>query len=86
MVDAILRTNRLKRERAACRDKAMEVLDIVGLTQSADRMVSSISQEEKKRTAIALALATEPEIIFLDEPAAGINPDETEGLTELIKN
>ncbi|WP_413021049.1 ABC transporter ATP-binding protein [Peribacillus frigoritolerans] len=85
LADAILRTKRLKREEAACRDKAMEVLDIVGLTESADRMVSNISQEEKKRTAIALALATEPEIIFLDEPAAGINPDETEGLTELIK-
>jgi branched-chain amino acid transport system ATP-binding protein len=83
--NVILRTKRLKREEAACRDKAMEVLNIVGLTESADRMVSSISQEEKKRTAIALALATEPEIIFLDEPAAGINPDETEGLTELIK-
>ncbi len=85
LVDAILRTKRLKREEAACMDKAMEVLDIVGLTKSADRMVANISQEEKKRTAIALALATEPEIIFLDEPAAGINPDETEGLTELIK-
>ncbi|MFD9625563.1 ABC transporter ATP-binding protein [Peribacillus muralis] len=85
LVDAILRTKRLKREEAACFDKAMEVLDIVGLTKSAERMVANISQEEKKRTAIALALATEPEIIFLDEPAAGINPDETEGLTELIK-
>lgn len=85
LVDAILRTRRLKREEAACRDKALEVLKIVGLTDVANKMVSSISQEEKKRTAIALALATDPEIIFLDEPAAGINPDETEGLTELIK-
>ncbi|MFD4929193.1 ABC transporter ATP-binding protein [Peribacillus butanolivorans] len=85
LVDAILRTKRLKREEAACRDKAMEVLEIVGLTDVADKIVASVSQEEKKRTAIALALATDPEIIFLDEPAAGINPDETEGLTVLIK-
>ncbi|MFJ7754711.1 ABC transporter ATP-binding protein [Peribacillus muralis] len=85
LADAIFRSKRLKREEAACRDKAMEALKVVGLTKSADKIVAGISQEEKKRTAIALALATEPEIIFLDEPAAGINPDETEGLTELIK-
>lgn len=48
-------------------------------------MVSDLSQEEKKRTAIALALATEPQIIFLDEPAAGINPEETEKLGQLMK-
>lgn len=39
----------------------------------------------EKRTAFALALATEPEIVFLDEPAAGVNPDETEGLAQLMK-
>jgi branched-chain amino acid transport system ATP-binding protein len=47
-------------------------------------VVANISQEEKKRVAFALALATEPEIVFLDEPAAGINPDETEGLADLM--
>ncbi|WP_285766852.1 ABC transporter ATP-binding protein [Peribacillus sp. SI8-4] len=85
LADAIFRTKRLKREEMACREKAMEALGVVGLTKAADKIVAGISQEEKKRTAIALALATEPEILFLDEPAAGINPDETEGLTELIK-
>lgn len=85
LFDAILRTKRLKREEEACRDKAVEVLEIVGLTHAAGKMVGSISQEEKKRTAIALALATDPEIIFLDEPAAGINSDETHGLINLIK-
>ena len=85
LADAIFRTKRLKREENECLVKAKEVLKMVGLTNRADKLVSSITQEEKKRTAIALALATDPEILFLDEPAAGINPDETEGLTNLIR-
>ena len=85
LLDAILRTKRLKREEKQCVDKALEVLRFVGLESLSYRLISGISQEEKKRVAFALALATDPEIVFLDEPAAGINPDETEGLTELIK-
>ena len=85
LADAIFRTKRLKREENDCLVKAKEVLKMVGLTNRADKLVSSITQEEKKRTAIALALATDPEILFLDEPAAGINPHETEGLTNLIR-
>ncbi|UOR11476.1 ABC transporter ATP-binding protein [Halobacillus amylolyticus] len=85
LVDAILRTKRFKREEQKCRDKAMEVLEFVGLTSIADKMAANVTQEEKKRVAFALALATDPEIVFLDEPAAGINPDETEGLAELMR-
>ena len=48
-------------------------------------MVLDISQEERKRVAFALALATEPKLVLLDEPAAGVNPEETEGLAELIR-
>jgi len=85
LLDAILRTKRLKQEEKQCRDKAIEVLDFVGLTDVANKLAGSLSQEEKKRVAFALGLATNPEIIFLDEPAAGVNPDETEGLAELMK-
>lgn len=85
LVDAIFRTKRLKKEEAQCKEKALEVLEFVGLTDIASQVVANISQEEKKRTAIALALATDPEIVLLDEPAAGINPDETEGLELLIQ-
>ncbi|SEQ62147.1 ABC transporter ATP-binding protein [Piscibacillus halophilus] len=83
--DAILRTPRLKREEQKCLDKAYEVLDFVNLTNHAHSVVENLTQEEKKRVAFALALATEPELVFLDEPAAGVNPDETEGLAELMK-
>jgi branched-chain amino acid transport system ATP-binding protein len=85
LIDAILRTKRLKAEEKKCKEKAMEVLDFVGLTHVAQRQAAGISQEEKKRVAFALALATDPEIIFLDEPAAGVNPDETEGLALLME-
>lgn len=85
LLDAIFRTPRLKREENQCRDKAMEVLEFVDLKNTANKLVGNLTQEEKKRTAFALALATDPEIVFLDEPAAGVNPDETEGLAELMK-
>ncbi|WP_075981189.1 ABC transporter ATP-binding protein [Bacillus massilinigeriensis] len=85
LVDAIFRTKRLKREEEKCREKAMEVLEFVGLSDAANKLVAGISQEEKKRAAFALALATDPEIVFLDEPAAGVNPDETEGLALLMQ-
>ncbi|MFB4160912.1 ABC transporter ATP-binding protein [Geomicrobium sp. JSM 1781026] len=83
--DAIFQTRRLKREEEKCRQTAEEVLDFVELSGQADRLVQDISQEAKKRVAVALALATDPEIVFLDEPAAGINPDETDGLAMLIR-
>ncbi|MDQ1146334.1 branched-chain amino acid transport system ATP-binding protein [Bacillus sp. SORGH_AS 510] len=85
LLDAVLRTPRLKSEEKQCREKAMEVLEFVDLNHTANKLVGSLTQEEKKRTAFALALATDPEIVFLDEPAAGVNPDETEGLAELMK-
>lgn len=85
LLDAVLRTKRLKSEEKQCRDKAMEVLDFVDLTHMAQKQAGGISQEEKKRVAFALALATDPEIVFLDEPAAGVNPDETEGLALLMQ-
>jgi branched-chain amino acid transport system ATP-binding protein len=85
LLDAVFRTKRLKREEEQCREKAFEVIRFTGLEKVAGKLVGSLTQEEKKRTAFALALATEPEIVFLDEPAAGVNPDETEGLAELMK-
>ncbi|MHA6252220.1 ABC transporter ATP-binding protein [Oceanobacillus sp. CAU 1775] len=85
LFDAIFRTPREKREEKAAFEKAMEVLDFVGITHLAKLPVASISQEAKKRTACALALATEPSIVFLDELAAGTNSDETDRLALLMK-
>jgi len=85
LLDAVLRTKRYKEEEQKCRDKAMEVLEFVELTHVRDELAVNISQEEKKRVAFALALATDPEVVFLDEPTAGINPGETEGLAALME-
>ncbi len=84
LVDSILRTKRHRKEMNECKEKAFEVLNFVGLAHLENRFVGNLTQEEKKRIAFGLALATDPEIVFLDEPTAGINPDETEELTELI--
>lgn len=83
--DVILRTKRERREERESLDRAREVLDFVGLSHLAGEPVSEITQEQKKRVAFALALATQPELVLLDEPAAGVNPDETDGLAVLIK-
>lgn len=83
--DVVFNSRRLQQEERACREKAEEVLEFVGLSHIAHRMIADISQEERKRVAFALAMATEPSIVLLDEPAGGVNPEETVGLAELIK-
>lgn len=83
--DAIFRTKLEKREEEESIEKAFEALRFVELTHMADESIGSITQEQKKRVAFALALATDPALILLDEPAAGVNPDETDGLASLIK-
>jgi branched-chain amino acid transport system ATP-binding protein len=83
--DAIFRTPRLKRETDESKERAMEALRFVGLSHLAEKPVGGIPQEAQKRVAIALAIATDPKIVLLDEPAGGVNPEETQGLAELIK-
>ena len=83
--DVVFGTSRLKQDERRCRDKAAAVLDFVGLGHVADRPAGGITQEERKRVAFALALATEPKLLLLDEPAGGINPDETQALAALIR-
>ena len=65
--------------------EAQEALEFVGLSAAAHRLAGEISQEERKRVAFALALATGPKLLLLDEPAGGVNPDETAGLAALIR-
>jgi branched-chain amino acid transport system ATP-binding protein len=85
LLDVLVNSARLRREEQVCRDKARDALDFVGLSHIAHRMAGDISQEERKRVAFALALSTGPKLVLLDEPAGGVNPEETEGLAELIR-
>ncbi|HMO45868.1 MAG TPA: ABC transporter ATP-binding protein [Rubrivivax sp.] len=83
--DVFIGSRRLKEEERICREKAREALDFVGLSHVENRLASDITQEQRKRLAFALALATEPKLVLLDEPAGGVNPEETEGLSVLIR-
>ena len=85
LMDVLLGTSRLKEEERICRVKAQEALDFVGLSHVSHRIAADISQEERKRVAFALALSTEPKMLLLDEPAGGVNPEETVGIAELIQ-
>jgi branched-chain amino acid transport system ATP-binding protein len=83
--DVLIHSSRWRDDERKCREKARDALDFVGLSPIADRLAGDISQEERKRVAFALALSTDPTLVLLDEPAGGVNPEETEGLSELIR-
>ena len=71
-------------EERANREKTMELLEMVGLADSADEVSSSLPYGKQRRLEIARALATQPSLLLLDEPAAGMNPQETDELSDFI--
>ena len=73
------------REELAMRKRAMELLDIVGLADVANEMATSLPYGKQRRLEIARALATDPKLLLLDEPAAGMNPQETMELGDFIR-
>jgi len=83
--DVLTGSKRLMQDERVCREKARAALDFVGLAHLENRIAGDITQEERKRVAFALALATEPKLVLLDEPAGGVNPEETVGLAALIR-
>ena len=79
---AAFRLNR--KEEAAQRAEVEELLEIVGLSDLKEEPASSLPYGKQRRLEIARALATKPKLLLLDEPAAGMNPQETEELTAFI--
>ncbi len=71
-------------EEKANREKTMELLRMVGLEKEANEISSSLPYGKQRRLEIARALATDPTLLLLDEPAAGMNPQETDELSEFI--
>jgi branched-chain amino acid transport system ATP-binding protein len=79
-----LRLGPLPEERAI-RERAQEILDFIGLGRRRDAPATTIPFGEQRRLEIARALATDPDLLLLDEPTSGMNPRETEEIDELIK-
>ncbi|EPR43482.1 ABC transporter related protein [Desulfovibrio sp. X2] len=74
------------REDREMRERALGLLDTVGLAHLANEKASSLPYGAQRRLEIARALATEPSFLLLDEPAAGMNPQETQELMQFIRN
>jgi branched-chain amino acid transport system permease protein len=81
---AVLRPPTVVAEEARARARARELLAFVGLGGKADDLSRNLPYGDQRRLEIARALATEPRLLLLDEPTAGMNPRETEGLTALV--
>ena len=80
---ATFRLNHAEEKRM--REKAMELLQIVGLADAKDELATSLPYGKQRHLEIARALATQPKLLLLDEPAAGMNPQETEELSAFIR-
>ena len=82
---SIVRGPKFRREEAETRARAQELLDFVGLGRSTEHLARNMPYGDQRRLEIARALATEPKLLCLDEPAAGFNPSEKASLIELIR-
>lgn len=81
---SVLRTARQRQEENEIIDSAMEMLNFVGLGEISEQKAGNLSYGDQRRVEIARALATQPILLLLDEPAAGMNPQETQELIDLI--
>jgi branched-chain amino acid transport system ATP-binding protein len=82
---AILRSPRRKREELEAEETALSLLDFCGIKRYANDLGRNLSYGDQRRLEIARALATKPKLVLLDEPAAGMNPVEKNGLRDLVR-
>jgi branched-chain amino acid transport system ATP-binding protein len=85
LADALVGTGRHHKEERETRDRALELLKIFNLDRFAEEPATSLPYGSQRRLEIARALATEPKLLLLDEPAAGMNPQESRELMRLIR-
>jgi branched-chain amino acid transport system ATP-binding protein len=83
-IDALLSTPRDRAEEITARERARELLALVGLKGQDDELGKNLPYGDQRRLEIARALASNPALLLLDEPTAGMNPNETKQLTDLI--
>jgi branched-chain amino acid transport system ATP-binding protein len=85
LAGALFRLPRTRREEQEALDKAHQLLDFVGLSGYGDMFAHNLPYGQQRRLELARALASEPRLLLLDEPAAGMNPRETEELMAFIR-
>jgi branched-chain amino acid transport system ATP-binding protein len=85
LLGAVFAGRATAREERETRERADELLRLVGLPRAADAQAGNLPYGDQRRVEIARALATEPRLLLLDEPAAGMNPTETDALIGLIE-
>lgn len=83
--DAVFGTARIKQDNRYAKEKVRDILSFTGLEGKEEEKADSLSYGDQRKLEIAIALAAEPKILFLDEPAAGMNRTESEALAELIR-
>jgi branched-chain amino acid transport system ATP-binding protein len=82
---SILRTPGLRREEREARDRARELLEYSGLRRTDAELAKNLSYGDQRRLEVARALATQPKLVLLDEPTAGMNPQETAAFTQFVE-
>jgi branched-chain amino acid transport system ATP-binding protein len=85
LIGAFFGTPKRVREEKAIDAMAMELLELVGIPHLADQIVTNLPYGAQRRVELARALATEPKVLFLDEPTAGMNPEELIQMMDIIR-
>jgi branched-chain amino acid transport system ATP-binding protein len=84
ILTSIVRTPRIRREERGARERGRELLDFCGLRNKDEEISRSLSYGDQRRLEVARALATQPKLLLLDEPTAGMNPQETADFTAFV--
>ena len=85
ILSSILGTPKVRREEREARERGVELLDYCGLTRRHDEYARNLSYGDQRRLEVARALATQPKLLLLDEPTAGMNPQETLAFVDFVR-